>query len=170
MRITAGLPFKTVLTLADHNASDGWSVSGQLATPTAPVALPSALFSGDGTAWTLAIPSSTTAGLSAGNHTLYLVAELDGVEELAMQVPVSVEALGTVSHNAKMVSAIRALMEGRPTSAYETYATEDGESITRMSPESLEKWLRFYEKRLDGEKRIAAGGGRVRTIQMGFGP
>ncbi len=170
MRITAGIPFKTSVTLADHDASDGWSISGKLSSPLATVSLSSSLFSGDETEWTLNFPASTTAALTPGNHTLYLIAELDGQEELAIQVPVSVEAIGTVSHNAKMVSALRALMEGRPDHAYDSYATEDGESITRLKPEEITGWLRFYEKRLDGEKRIAAGGGRVRTIQMGFGP
>lgn len=101
---------------------------------------------------------------------IYLVAvDANGDEELAATLAATVEALGSVSHSKKMVDAIRALMEGRTATAYESYTTEDGESITRIPPEKLMAWLAYYERRLAGEQRTGTSGGRVKTIQIGFG-
>lgn len=168
MKVTAGLPYKHTFTLPGYSADDGWSLAGKLSAAGGSDDLAAGLFAGVGEDWTLSIPSETTGGYAAGDRVLYLIATKDALEEIAHESPATIEALGTLSHNRKMVTAIRALMEGRPAKAYETFTTPGGESITRLDPEKLVYWLNYYEKRLAGESQIAHGGGRVRTIQVGF--
>lgn len=169
MKITVGLPAKQTFILPNHSASDGWALSGKLSDGTTTTELETSAFSGSGTEWTLSIPSATTTGFSAGNLSLYIIAT-NGTDpdELAMQQPVTVDALGTISHNLQMVTAINALMLGRTSKAYESLTTDSGESITRIKPEELQDWLRFYEKRLAAEMAAAAGVPRVGTVKMRF--
>lgn len=168
MKIIAGLPFQHEFDLSGYSSDDGWVVTGKLANTSVSDDLASGLFTPSGSDWTLDIPSSTTTGYVAGNRTLYLIATADSLEELVYQSPIVIEALGTVSHAQKMVTALQALMEGRADKAYESFTTPDGESITRLDPEKLRKWLAHYEIKLGAELHAAAGGGRIKRIQMEF--
>lgn len=168
MKIIAGLPAKYNFTLPNHSASNGWTLAGQLTDTDGTYALATDLFTGDGSTWTLAIPSATTASYAAGDCMLYVVATLDTTEETVLSEASTIEALGTVSHNRKMVTALNALMEGRSTQAYETLTTPDGESISRLDPEKLQQWLLFYEKRLATEHAARAAGSIIKTHQIGF--
>lgn len=170
MKIIAGLPFRQSFVLPEYLEADGWSILGYLSNASSTHALSASLFESVDNGWRLSIPSTTTAPWPAGTYMIYLVAvDANGDEELAATLAATVEALGSVSHSKKMVDAIRALMEGRTATAYESYTTEDGESITRIPPEKLMAWLAYYERRLSGEQRTGTSGGRVKTIQIGFG-
>lgn len=168
MKITAGLPFKKTFSLPGYSAGDGWTLAGKLSNSAGTIDLATGLFSGDGEDWTLSIPAATTTGYAAGDRTLYLLATLDGEVELAYESPASIEVLGTISHNRAMVTALRALMEGRPLKAYESMTTTSGESITRLDPEKLKTWLDYYERRLGVEDRRAAGKKRIGSANYGF--
>ena len=168
MKITAGLPVKYSFSLPNYSAADGWVLSGQLTDAAGSYALASGLFTATTTDWVLSIPSATTTDYDAGDCMLYVVASLDGAEEVVLTQPSVIEAIGTVSHNRKMVTALNALMLGRTDKAYESLSTADGESITRLEPEKLQNWLIFYEGRLAAELSAATGAGRIKRIQVGF--
>jgi hypothetical protein len=168
MKITAGLTAKKVFTLADYSADDGWAVSGTLADGTNTYVLAAELFDGDGTEWTLTIPLATTTDYAAGDYTLYLTATKDSSPETAFESSAQVVALGTVSHARKMVTALKALMEGASTKDYSSLSTPEGESITRLTPEERIDWLTHYRKELAKEQRAATGAGGVGNVQMRF--
>lgn len=171
MKITIGLPVNYTWTLADYDAGDGYSISGQLVDSAGTShELTSPKFSGSGTSWTLTLSANTPTTLTdAGDYTLYLIAEKSGeVDQVAAQIPVTVEALGTISHAQQMVTALRALMVGASTKDYASLTTVDGESITRLKPEERVKWLAYYEKRLAAERATANGTGTVKTIETRF--
>lgn len=169
MKVTVGLPAKQAFTLAGYSAADGWALTGKIAGPDGAYDLAAGLFTGVGTAWTLTIDVATTGAYAAGDRTLYLIATKEGEYEVVLEEPCSIVALGTVSHSQKMVTALRALMEGASAKDYISLSTPEGESITRLSPEDRIKWLRHYEKRFADEQRIARSGARVKRIQLGFG-
>lgn len=166
MKITAGLPFNRTFSFADYTEAEGYSLSGKIHDGSTETELASSLFTADGDQWDLAIPAATTTGYTAGSATLYIIATKSGVETLVSQAPVVIEALGTLSHNQTMVTALRSVMEGRTEKEYESLTTPSGESITRLDPEKIQKWLQYYEKRLANETARASSGSRVRNIQM----
>lgn len=157
MKITAGLPFKHIFSFDDYSADGGYVLTGKISDAEGSYDLAAGDFDGDGTDWTLYLDDTTTTGYAAGDCVLYIMAALDGVSEVIYQAPIKIEALGTVSHARKMVTAIEALMEGRTDKAYESMVTPDGEQITRLDPDKLQKWLAYYKRALAKETRRGSG-------------
>jgi len=166
MKITVGLPYKHLFSLSGYSAADGWSIAGKLSDAAGTYDLAASLFSGDGAAWTLAIPEATTATYESGDVTLYLIATKASDSEVALEQPVAIVALGAVSHARQMVTKLEALSKQLATKKYVTLSTSGGESIT-LDREGVEAQLKKYRRELASELR--PGGTRVKNIKLGFG-
>lgn len=167
MKITAGLPYKHIFSLPGYSLADGWTLAGKLADAAGTYELPADLFSGDGIAWTLAIPAATSAEYEAGDRTLYLIATQGVDSEVALEHPATIVDIGTISHARQMVTRLEVVSKQLATKKFVSLSTPSGEAIT-LDREGVEAQLKKYRKELAAELRVAATGSRVRAIKVGF--
>ena len=116
-----------------------------------------------GTEFTIAEPSATTAGYTAGRWqwSAFIVRKSDSERALVgdgffivAPDPANVDT-DPRTHAQKTLAAIEALLENRATKLDESYSI-NGRSLTRLSPEELMNWRNRYRREVRNEKVAAA--------------
>jgi hypothetical protein len=126
----------------------------------------------DGTLWTVTIPATITAPITAGSYvverhyTLSGARYTDSLPSLEVKANAATAAAGALqSFNEKMLAALASLLYGTGTiSDVESYQIHS-RSITKMSRLDLQKWYDIYLSRVSIEKRS----GKHAPIMIGFG-
>lgn len=126
----------------------------------------------NGNAFTVLLPSATSATMTAGTYKVITYATLGSEEYFLSEKTITVAANPTTStgdqrsHVQKVLDAINAVLEGRAATEYSSI-TVDGSSVASLTHSQLLDFKQKYEVMYSREKekeRIAAGGKRRNKI------
>lgn len=152
---------------ADYPAAAGWAVTLTL-TPMAG-GVPIVTIGTNGTdSWDIAVPSSTSALLTAGLHR-YLIAATKALQRTTVAWG-EVKVIADPAQNAdqrspahRALDAIEAVLAGAASASAIKFVFEDGRSIENVPPSELIALRDHYARRVAAEKRGRRGPSRVLT-------
>lgn len=155
----------------DFPVSEGWALSYSFRGISAP-AWSTAYVTNDGQQWTVTIPATITAAITAGvyvverHYTLSAQRYTSRLHSLEVAPNAATAAAGVLqTFNEKMLAALQSLLYGTGAiSDVESYQIH-GRAITKMNRLDLQKWYDIYAGRVLREQN----GGRNPSIRIAFG-
>lgn len=120
----------------------------------------------------VSMSSADSAAIQAGHYTWHLIQTLHGenyqLNEGRIEVkadPTAAQTSTVLTHNEKMLVAIRKRLEGRVLTDHENYSI-DGRSLSRIPFESLKKFENDYAWKVHNEKVARGEITRRRSIRF----